>query len=223
MSTEELLSFVDALPNYKLIAKHAPNTIRGVLAIGAGRRTTCEDMCEALYREECEVLGYDLFAGYLYLPTCTKVCFECFTDFAPYQLLGYLQVQRQFVLNKETVDGLPHTKYIPGTYSVERVWQDKCIRIDFTTACNAKIVQHGSFDSMLDAKRESGTDIYDSSGLPLDWKSNSDCFAAILQVPWVNKALQEIDWGFFEPNVIRRVTIGEMGEGCTRTKGSRSI
>jgi hypothetical protein len=71
---------VDGLPDYKLVAHYTPNTIHGVLAIGAGRWTTCEDICEALYEEECEVEGCGLFAGYLYLPTCKKVCFECFTE-----------------------------------------------------------------------------------------------------------------------------------------------
>jgi hypothetical protein len=81
---------VNALPDYKILAKHVPNIIRGVLAIGAGIWTTCEDICEdiceALYREECEGEGCDFFAGYFYLPTGTKACFESFIDTAPYRL-----------------------------------------------------------------------------------------------------------------------------------------
>jgi hypothetical protein len=49
----------------------------------------------------------------------------------------------------------------------------------------------------LDAAEGEGTSISDTSELLDGWKLDPARFAAIIQVPWVDTALQGIDWGFF--------------------------
>jgi hypothetical protein len=160
-----------------------------VLAIGAGRWTTCEDICEALYQEECEVEGCGLFAGYLYLPTCKKVCFECFIEHPQYRLLSHLQVQRRFGLHKTTIDSLPHIRCIPGKYSIRPVWHEECFKIDYKTALDAGIAQHGSLTALdeayahlLDVEEEDGINIDVIHGLRDGGVFDLAHFRAIVQV-----------------------------------------
>jgi hypothetical protein len=137
---------VNALPDYKLIAKHAPNTLRGILIVGAGRSTTCKDISDALCMEECNVCGE--LGGYLYLPTCKRVCWICWVAADVFQPLARPHAQRQFGLNEETLNGLTHIKIMPGSYSVHQIELDTTIQFDYEEALEAAIAQHGSWEAL---------------------------------------------------------------------------
>ena len=71
------LQLVAALPQYKVISSYGLNALRGALSIGIGQWITCNDLFTALCTAECKECGD--FGGYLFLLTCTRVCFLCFT------------------------------------------------------------------------------------------------------------------------------------------------
>ena len=74
------------------------------------------------------------------------------------------------------------------------------------TALKAGIARHGSVDALKEAytnlvpaeeEHESSTENELGLGPLADWKFELARLAAIVQVPWKNKALQEMNWGFF--------------------------
>jgi hypothetical protein len=84
------------------------------------------------------------------------------------------------------------------------VWHEKCFKIDYKTAVDAGIAQHGSLTALdeayvhlLDVEEEDRINIDVIYGLHDGGVFDLARFGAIVQVLWVNKVLQELDWGFF--------------------------
>jgi len=92
------LQLVAALPQYKVIISYALDALRVVLSIGIGQWITCNDLLTALCTAECKECGD--FGGYLFLLTCTRVCFLCFTRNENYLPLRYSHARRKFGLNR---------------------------------------------------------------------------------------------------------------------------
>jgi hypothetical protein len=229
---------VDALQEYKHISKHAPNTIRGILAIGAGRWTTCEDIYEALCRSDCEECRSR--GGYLYLPTCKRVCFHCFSENERYQPLRHEQAQLEFGLDRETVDDLPRIKIIPGSYYRLLVVPDESTQIDYQVGLNAGIARHGSLAAMKKYVADKGNPEFEewdaAMDRAIDWGLDTShlrppasyredlmntCmrFAVTLRIPWIDKASQELDWGFPCSGCMGQIPRPKfITDGCLRTE-----
>lgn len=96
------LQLVAALPQYKVINSHALNgALRGALRIGMGQWITCNDLFTALCTAECKECGD--YAGYLFLLTCTRVCFLCFTRHQNYLPLRYSHAREKFGLARQNL------------------------------------------------------------------------------------------------------------------------
>lgn len=137
----------DSIPQYKRILIHAPASIRGSLNIETARFFSCQDLYEKLSTAECESCGD--FGGYLYLVTCRRVCFLCFTEKADYVPLPRKDAIRKFGLRPEHLASLPCLKSFPGRYSPREI---KCRRretlFDYSTARQAGVAVHGTMSSM---------------------------------------------------------------------------
>lgn len=141
---------VDSLFHYQVIKRHAPNALRGILRIETSWWITCLTLYEKLCTKGCEVCGD--FGGYLYLLTCKRVCFRCFTQDDSYLPLSPGLACRKFGLNSQTVKTLPHMKVVPGKYTPPshnfncstRIWPPGPQLIDYDSAVQAGISLHGS-------------------------------------------------------------------------------
>ncbi|CAG8886971.1 unnamed protein product [Penicillium egyptiacum] len=69
---------VDQIPQYKQIIVHMLASIRGCLSTRTGFSFSCQDLYDKLRTADCDSCGD--FGGYLYLVTCRRVCFLCFTE-----------------------------------------------------------------------------------------------------------------------------------------------
>lgn len=105
------------LPQYKAITTHALNIIRGILRIDLGPWIACSKLYETLVTSDCENCGE--FGGYLYLLTCTRVCFLCFTSSKKYLPIQITNIRRRFGLDLRTLKTLSQMKPISGFYSPE--------------------------------------------------------------------------------------------------------
>jgi hypothetical protein len=141
------LQFVASIPQYKAISTHANDALRGVLSIETGLWITCETLYAILCTPQCEQCGD--FGGYLYILTCKRVCFLCFTQEQTYLPLRYSHAIQKFGLNRQILDTLPQMRSIPGTYSPN---QKKCryrfTLVDYDCARHAGIALHGSVTAM---------------------------------------------------------------------------
>ncbi|EHK41176.1 uncharacterized protein TrAtP1_004603 [Trichoderma atroviride] len=201
---------VDVLPEYRAIITHAPNALHGIVSIEAGRWITPSALYEKLCTPKCEQC--DDFGGYLYLLTCKRVCFLCLSKDKLYLPLTRRRVSRIFGLEPQMLAKIPHMRVMPGIYSPNERKAEQSVLVDYESALCAGVTFHGSLDAMekyvfhkedqkVTAALKSGaiacripppylTDPYDGqSGNPLR-------FVAIVRVPWLNRALQEVEWGF---------------------------
>ncbi|KAK7524650.1 hypothetical protein IWZ03DRAFT_29834 [Phyllosticta citriasiana] len=110
------LKVVDSMPEYKAVATYAPNALRGIQSIEADRWSTCESLYKALCTAECETCGD--FGGFLYLLTCKRVCFLCFTLNDLHRPISFQEATQKFGLRQRTLKKkkkkMPHMKNLPG-------------------------------------------------------------------------------------------------------------
>ncbi|PWY94017.1 hypothetical protein BO94DRAFT_531983 [Aspergillus sclerotioniger CBS 115572] len=104
-----------SLPQYKRILTHTPALIRATLNIQTAQYFTLQDLHNQLTTTKCDSCGD--FAAYIYLLTCRRVCFLCFTQKTAYLPLSQEDVIRKFGLQSTHLAGLPHMKSFPGCYS----------------------------------------------------------------------------------------------------------
>ncbi|KAI1770009.1 hypothetical protein F4818DRAFT_450600 [Hypoxylon cercidicola] len=141
------VDLVNSLTQYKAINTHAPNALRGILSIETGRWITCRTLYEKLCTPGCEQCGD--FGGYLYLLTCKRVCFLCFSRDKLYLPLSPRLVSWKFGLDRQIINTLPRMRVLLGTYSpnVRRVCAPSVL-VDYESALHAGISHHGSLSAM---------------------------------------------------------------------------
>lgn len=201
----------DSIPQYRRILVHAPAAIRGSLNIKSARFFSCHDLYEKLSTAECDSCGD--FGGYLYLVTCRRVCFLCFTEMTDYLPMLRKDVTLKFGLNSKHIACLPHMRSFAGCYSPRKI---KCRRretlFDYSTARQAGIAAHGTVEAMekrasemvsrrlkskLSVRRTSGTSLrptrYED---PFDGQcSNPRRFMGIIRAPFFNEKTASAEWG----------------------------
>ncbi|PKY06125.1 hypothetical protein P168DRAFT_135894 [Aspergillus campestris IBT 28561] len=204
----------NSIPQFRRILVHAPALIRGSLNIESARFFSCQDLYRKLSTAECDSCGD--FGGYLYLVTCRRVCFLCFTARADYLPLSRKDVTRKLGLDSKHIVLLPHMKSFPGRYSPRAI---KCRRretlFDYSAARQAGIAIHGTVESMekyalemiskklenynlkLSGSRTGGAhlrppryeDLFDGHC------SNPRRFMGIIRAPYFDSQLPSPEWG----------------------------
>lgn len=111
---QRAMHFVDSLPPYRRLWTSCPNVLRAVISINAAS-FSCETLFEALTREKCE--SCRLFGGYLYLITCKRVCYLCFTSRKEYFPVSLTLATRHAKLPKKALNHLPQVHSLPGRYT----------------------------------------------------------------------------------------------------------
>lgn len=195
---------------YRAIKAHASDAIRAILAIEAGQRITLQMLYDTLCTAECVTCGD--FGGYVYLITCKRVCYFCFTGHPNYLPLRYKRAIEMFGLDRKILLGLPQIRSIPGVWTHlgkrerGRIWL-----VDPVSASSAGIKQHGGRAAMEDyvaqrwaVKMQEYEDRAPARQHrhrpnpdgPWDGKSNNPLrFMAVIRLPWLNKALQDVEFG----------------------------
>lgn len=205
----------DSIPQFKRILIHAPASIRGSLNIGTARFFSCQDLYEKLSTAECDSCGD--FGGFLYLVTCRRVCFLCFTEKAAYLPLTRKDATRKFGLRSEHLASLPCLKSFPGHYSSRGI---KCRRretlFDYSTARQAGIAVHGTISSMEKYASNMANKRLETYNLKMSLRgtgganlrlprledpfdghcSNPKRFMGIIRAPFFNVQTVSPDWGF---------------------------
>jgi hypothetical protein len=69
---------VDSLPQYHSIVTHAPNSLRAAISLEIASSVSCRKLYTELCSDVCR--GCGKFGAYLYLLTCSRVCYICFTE-----------------------------------------------------------------------------------------------------------------------------------------------
>ena len=88
------LAVLDGVPEYRTIITHAPDLLRGVLSIQTAQWVTCKKLFSTLCNAQCEACGD--FGGYIYILTCNRVCFLCFTESPAYLPISFRKASKDF-------------------------------------------------------------------------------------------------------------------------------
>lgn len=72
------MEVVNSILEYQLILRNCPALLRGLLSTGLGSSFSCEDLFRTLNAYDCATCGD--FAGFIYILTCRRVCFLCFSE-----------------------------------------------------------------------------------------------------------------------------------------------
>ncbi|RDL32399.1 uncharacterized protein BP5553_08855 [Venustampulla echinocandica] len=207
---------VASLPQYKAINTHARDALRGILATGTGRSITCETLYSTICIAECEQCGD--FGGYLYILTCKRVCYLCFTLDRAYLPLFYTQVIRKFGLSRQMAETLPQMKSIPGIYTPhESKYRERLALVDVNVARRAGIALHGSAAAMekyksdmasqkiLEYKNQllqQSTDLSATPPSQYEGPFDRQCrdpfrYMATVRTPWLKRISQQVELGSY--------------------------
>lgn len=111
---QRALLLVDSLPPYRRLWALCPTILRAVVSINA-TSFSCATLFQVLTTEKCETCS--LFGGFLYLITCKRVCYFCFTTRKEYFPVSLTLAARQTKLPKKALSGLPQVRSLPGRYT----------------------------------------------------------------------------------------------------------
>lgn len=139
---QRALQLVDLLPQYHAIGTHAHSALQGILSIDTGRYITCDTLFEKLCTAECEKCGD--FGGYLYIITCRRVCFLCFSFDDSYRPLLFMKAKELYGLSRHVLDGLPRMRTVRGRYQEFQITVgNSTILVDHDSALDVGLVLHG--------------------------------------------------------------------------------
>ncbi|KAI9677624.1 MAG: hypothetical protein M1817_006578 [Caeruleum heppii] len=106
---------VDALPHFNVIVTHTPNALRALLSVGLAHTFTCRTLYDTICSSTC--VGCGDFGSFLYLLTCSRICFLCMIDEERFQPLTRAHAKAKFALDNRTLSSIPFLRTLPGIYS----------------------------------------------------------------------------------------------------------
>ncbi|KAF3935237.1 hypothetical protein ABW19_dt0202073 [Dactylella cylindrospora] len=211
------MQLVESLRLYKIVIEHARNALCAIVSTGAGRWLNLSHLYDKLCTPTCEICGD--FGEFLYIITCRRVCYLCFTthaDFQPLQLQrDELKMRFCISVSEKDLEMLPNMKTLPGRYSEGRLpVSGDGILIDYPALRELVIVRNGSVDEVgrktnylqfyMSQKRLFANSImqphhrsaYNQYGVQdahrCDWRR----FAAIVRTPCLDAPSGKIEEGF---------------------------
>lgn len=204
---------------YNALITHAWDAVRGALCIDTARNITCEQLFDKLCTEKCEGCGD--FGSYLYLLTCKRVCFVCFSERKRYFPVPPNLACRKYWISSEIADTLPRMKAMVGVYSPARVASVESVLVDSESALNAGLEIHGSSAIMTNtviqkemerisefSRRRYESTFSEEGPMPSidppevflsrcdERVNNPHRFFAIVPAPWFDKSKQLAGQGF---------------------------
>ena len=108
------MHLVDSLREYAAVRQYCPIVLRAIVSLGA----TSYD-CRQLYRSLCDIkcATCHRFGSYMYLITCERVCYYCFTEDVTYLPMTAAVATKVMGIPKKKLQHLPHVCSLPGRYT----------------------------------------------------------------------------------------------------------
>ncbi|KAI1738568.1 hypothetical protein F4680DRAFT_425483 [Xylaria scruposa] len=138
---------VENLPAYREMMQHAPQTLA---ALGQTRLLSYHSsslLRQTLRSAKC-VSCFE-FGGFLFLPTCERVCFQCLHENRALWMMRWAEAKRCFRLTDKQLKTIPTLYSIPGTYCVRfRISRRRMSRlVSVKQAKQLAIRIHGSIET----------------------------------------------------------------------------
>lgn len=176
------MSLVDSLHQYAAVLKHCPDVIRAVISIHADS-FSCKTLYRTLSISKCTTC--ERFGAYLYLVTCKRVCYFCFTQHMDYFPVSAAQASQYTGRSHAELEALPRVLSLMGRYTGERKFlQSRTLLFD------RKVM----LDRALDAEARA----LDEATRQRDLKAKEPRrHVGVISAPCLVESGQVADWGFY--------------------------
>lgn len=179
---QSAMNLVDTLRPYSMIFRHCPNVLRAVLSIEA-TSYDCQSLFETLCTSKCAACGR--FGGYLYLATCERVCYYCYTSHPAFLPIPVTRAAQATGRTRKDLKRLPHIRSLPGKYTAweksskgrRLLWDQRAVMGDSSETAAHKLAE--SLRQRDHTTRESSR------------------FMSIISAPCFGPAGSPVDWGFW--------------------------
>ncbi|KAI0203373.1 hypothetical protein F4808DRAFT_42005 [Astrocystis sublimbata] len=177
------MSLVDSVYQFRMIRKHCPNVLRAILSINA-RFLDCRTLYETLLTTKCATCRH--FGNYLYVLTCKRVCYSCFTSNLNYFPVSSRHAAKHTGLKiKDLKRRLPHVSSLPGRYtSFGRLARSRTLLFDRQSMVEG--IWHGSVLGP-------GETIQQQDRMTTEPRR----YMSIISAPYLASSGQSADWGYF--------------------------
>ncbi|KAK5987869.1 hypothetical protein PT974_12004 [Cladobotryum mycophilum] len=112
--SRQAMSLVDSLHEYAQVVEHCPNVLRAILSINALSYDS-RVLFRALSSVKCA--SCNRFGNYLYLITCKRVCYYCFTTEPDFLPMPAFQAGKHTGLSGPQLMSIAHVVTLPGHYA----------------------------------------------------------------------------------------------------------
>jgi hypothetical protein len=138
---------IDTLWQYNEIITYASNSLRAALSLNVGTSISCRQLHRELCSQECVTCSR--FGAFLYLLTCSRVCYVCLVEDPRFLPLTPKHARIAFGLSSSETGKLPTAITLPGIYSHNsRVRRTRISLVDRTSSRLAGIRFHKSVEQM---------------------------------------------------------------------------
>ncbi|RBA20135.1 hypothetical protein FPRO05_08580 [Fusarium proliferatum] len=140
---------VENLVPYQQVLKHAPTVPTALITAGLVGHYPSSAVYRTLRTDRC--VSCTDFGGFLYLPTCERVCFECLHRNRGLWMITIPMAKTYFSLTYKQVQTLPIMRIIPGTYclrTLEKTHKKPFRLVSVKAAKSLAIEVHGSAENL---------------------------------------------------------------------------
>lgn len=182
---------VDSVPQYAAIIKHCPDVIRAIVSIQAGS-FDCEVLYRTLSTTRCSTC--ERFGDHLYLISCCRVCYFCFT-----RRVEYLPLTMGRALRSLDSDGVQLRSAISGRQRLRALNPPTVLSLP-GRYCSAWTKEGGNLQRRRLQLFDRRAVIRDKHGPVLNFDKTTReprRFMAIITVPYLFDKGRKADWGYF--------------------------
>lgn len=141
---------VDSLPQYRAIFINAPNSVRAALSLEVASVCSCKKLYDTLCTDKCSVCGK--FGAFLYLPSCERTCFQCFTTETRFLPMTREHSKFYWPITSKDLETahVPIARSVSGRYEnvIPKLQRARLPLVDYLAAGRAALSVHGTVENI---------------------------------------------------------------------------
>ncbi|KYK61637.1 hypothetical protein DCS_02780 [Drechmeria coniospora] len=178
------MALVDSLRQYSMLFRHCPNILRAILSMEA-KHFDCAFLFQTVSTTKCA--SCDRVGDHLYLITCKRVCYDCYSSDPLYFPASATLVTRKTGVPRKSLKALPHVRSLPGRYTAfDKIARGRVMLLD-RQSLRDRTTTTGSSAQTLDEALEQ-----------CDLKTTEPRrYMSIISAPFFDSSGLSADWGFY--------------------------
>ncbi|RSL70298.1 hypothetical protein CEP54_001897 [Fusarium duplospermum] len=141
---------VEDLPVYRDVIEHAPEALTALVKTRLVSHHPAALLHQTLHQSRCVSCHY--YGGFLFLPTCERVCFECLYENQAFRMTTPSLAKQCFALTDNELEQIPLMHSIPGTFGLRFQFAHKQVEhlVSVKQTKQLALQVHGSPESLAE-------------------------------------------------------------------------